>query len=340
MKTKIIIILLLTVLIGLAPDVSGVTKVGTTSANFLKIGVSARAIGMGGAFVALANDASAMYWNPAGLAEVNGAEAFFNHSEWIADIKFDYAGLVANLPQIGAFGLNATFLNMADMERTTAYYPEGTGQKFNAGSYALAFTYARSLTDRFSIGTNIKYIHEYILNSSASGFAIDIGTLFITRFRGLRIGANITNFGTKMQMDGRDVLVQHDIDPLREGNNDKVNADLSTDRFDLPLYLRVGIAYDLLQAAGGNNLWLAIDASHPNDNVETLNIGSEFIFRKLLSLRAGYASVGADDSEKGLTFGAGMMYTLLGSVSARIDYAYESFGRFDNVQKFSVAIGF
>jgi opacity protein-like surface antigen len=95
-----------------------------------------------------------------------------------------------------------------------------------------------------------------------------------------------------------------------------------------------------LQELGGNNLWLAIDAAHPNDNVETLNIGTEFIFRNLLSLRAGYASLGSADSEKGLTFGAGMMYTLLGSVHAKIDYAYESFGRFDNVQKFSVAIGF
>ncbi|MBN2091328.1 PorV/PorQ family protein [candidate division KSB1 bacterium] len=337
---KTILIFIMVAVIWTPLTVLGVTKVGTTAANFLKIGVGARAIGMGGAYVALASDASGMYWNPAGIALVQGSEAFFNHTTWIADINFDYAGMVFSVPTVGTFGLNTTFLTMAEMDRTTEYYPEGTGQKFKAGSYALAVTYARSLTDRFSIGVNAKYIREYILNSSAGGMAIDIGTLFITRFRGLRIGANITNFGTKMQMSGRDILVQHDIDPLREGNNDKLNADLGTDKFDLPLNLRVGVAYDVLQDVENNQLWVAIDAIHPNDNVESLNIGAEYMLFNMVSLRAGYSSLLAAETEKGLTFGAGLQYKFMGSVEARIDYAYESFGRFDNVQKFSIALGF
>ncbi|KPL08318.1 hypothetical protein AMJ86_01010 [bacterium SM23_57] len=341
MKKQITIALTIILLIVMPLTVFGVTKVGTTAANFLKIGVGARAIGMGGAFVSMADDASAMYWNPAGIALLQGAEAFFNHSEWIADINFDYAGVIVALPKVGSFGLNATVLSMSEMERTTEYYPEGTGQMFSAGSYALGVTYARSLTDRFSIGFNFKYINEYILNSSASGFAIDIGTMFITQFRGLRIGANITNFGTKMQMDGRDILVQHDIDPLREGNNDKINADLSTDRFDLPLHLRVGVSYDLLQDVPNNQLWLSIDATHPNDNIEQVNIGGEYIFNDMVTLRAGYTSLFAKDSEKDLTLGAGVMYTFIGNVKAKIDYAYQAFGRFGNVDKIiSVAIGF
>ncbi len=337
---KTILIFIMVAVIWTPLTVLGVTKVGTTAANFLKIGVGARAIGMGGAYVALASDASGMYWNPAGIALVEGGEAFFNHTTWIADINFDYAGMVLSVPTVGTFGLNTTFLTMAEMDRTTEYYPEGTGQKFKAGSYALAVTYARSLTDRFSIGVNAKYIREYILNSSAGGMAIDIGTLFITRFRGLRIGANITNFGTKMQMSGRDILVQHDIDPQREGNNDKLNADLGTDKFDLPLNLRVGVAYDVLQDVENNQLWVAIDAIHPNDNVESLNIGAEYMLFNMVSLRAGYSSLFAIETEKGLTFGAGLQYKFMGSVEARIDYAYESFGRFDNVQKFSIALGF
>lgn len=337
---KIILILILVAISWTPLTVQGVTKVGTTAANFLKIGVGARAIGMGGAYVALASDASGMYWNPAGIALVNGGEAFFNHTTWIADINFDYAGMVFSVPSVGTFGLNATFLTMAEMERTTEYYPEGTGQRFKAGSYALALTYARSLTDRFSIGINAKYIREYILNSAASGMAIDIGTLFITQFRGLRIGANITNFGTKMRMSGRDILVQYDIDSQREGNNDKLNADLGTDKFDLPLNLRVGIAYDVLQDIENNHLWLAVDAIHPNDNVESLNLGAEYLLYNLVSLRAGYSSLFADESEKGLTFGAGIQYKFMNSIEARIDYAYESFGRFDNVQKFSIVLGF
>ena len=340
MKKIFLIFILLAALFFMPPNGNSVTKVGTSAANFLKIGVGARGIAMGGAYVSLANDASAMFWNPAGISLIQGGEAFFNHNEWIAGINFDYAGVVFAIPNVGSFGMNATFLTMSEMERTTEFYPEGTGQMFSAGSFALGATFARSLTDRFSIGFNFKYINEHILNSSASGFAIDIGTLFITQFRGLRIGANISNFGTKMQMSGRDILVQHDVDPLRDGNNDRINANLETDKFDLPLSLRFGISYDLLQDIANNQLWLSVDAVHPNDNVESLNIGGEYVFANIFSLRGGYASIRSQETEKGLTFGAGLKYKFMGRVLAKIDYAYESFGRFNNLQKISLAIGF
>ena len=340
MKKKMQISIFLMTLFLVTLSGNSVTKVGTAAANFLKIGVGARAIAMGGAYVSLADEASAMFWNPAGIALIKGGEAFFNHSEWIADINFDYAGVVFSIPQVGTFGLNATFLSMADMERTTELYPEGTGQLFSAGSNALGISFARSLTDRFSIGFNVKYINEHILNSSATGYAIDIGTLFITQFKGMRIGANISNFGTKMQMSGRDLLVQHDVDPQREGNNDRINADWKTDKFDLPLNLRVGISLDLLQNVDNNQLWLSVDAVHPNDNVESLNIGGEYVLYNVLALRAGYASIRSEETEKGLTLGAGLNYKFIGNVSVKIDYAYESFGRFNNLQKVSFGIGF
>ena len=340
MKIKRLYILTVIALLLLPLSAFSVTKVGTTAANFLKIGVGARGIAMGSAYSTQAEDATAMFWNPAGIALIPGTEAFFTHSEWIADIDFDYAGLVFNIPAVGAFGLNATFLNIDRMEQTNEYYPEGTGQFFDAGSYALGVTYARSLTDRFSIGVNAKWIRETILNSAASGFAVDIGTLFITQFRGLRIGATISNFGSKMQMGGRDLLVQHDIDPQREGNNDKINADLEADPFDLPLHLRVGVSYDFLQDINHHTLWLAVDATHPNDNVETVNIGAEYVFFDLVALRGGYNALFAEDGEKGFTCGAGIDYHFTPAIAGRIDYAYETFGRFDNIQKFSIAINF
>ena len=317
-----------------------VTKTGTTAAPFLNVGVGARAIGMGGAFVSLADDASALFWNPAGAAYVQGSEAIFNHSEWIADINFDFAGLVVNLGNMGNVGLFANFMTMGEMERTTELYPEGTGQNFSAGSYALGLNYSRALTDRFSIGFNFKYVHEYILNSSASGMAIDIGTVFVTGFKGLRLGASITNFGTKMRMDGRDVLVQHDIDPLREGSNERLNANLDTDAYDMPLNLRVGLSYDLFQDVSNNQLWLAVDALHPSDNVEYVNTGLEFVTMDIFALRAGYAALFADDSERGLTLGAGLKYGFGSAIALKVDYAFESFGRLDNVQKFTLGLMF
>ena len=337
---KIILSVILIVGMALPGIAQNVTKVGTTAAPFLNVGIGARAIGMGGAFVSRADDASALFWNPAGAALIQGSEAIFNHSEWIADINFDFAGLVISLGNVGNVGLFANFMTMGEMERTTELYPDGTGQKFSAGSYALGLSYARSLTDRFSIGFNFKYVNEHILNSSASGMAIDIGTVFITQFRGLRIGAAITNFGTKMRMTGRDVLVQYDIDPLREGSADRVNAHLDTDAFDMPLNLRVGLSYDILQDVANNELWVSVDALHPSDNVEMVNAGVEYMTMDMFALRAGYASLFSKDSEQGLTLGAGLRYSFTDALSLKLDYAYESFGRLDNIQKFTLGLTF
>lgn len=336
------IICLLLIAIWLVPFAYGqnVTKVGTTAAPFLNVGIGARAIAMGGAYVALASDASALYWNPAGIALIPGREAIFNHSEWIADINFDYAGFVMNLSGLGSFGAFASFMTMGEMDVTTELYPEGTGQRFNAGSYALGISYARSLTDRFSFGFNVKYVHEYILNSSSNGLAIDIGTVFITQFRGLRIGAAISNFGTKMRMDGRDLLVQHDIDAQRKGSNDRINADLSTNSYDMPLNLRVGLSYNALQNMKQHALWIAVDAVHPSDNVEAVNLGAEYTLMDMFALRGGYASLFTKDSEQGMTLGGGLKYSFAGSLTLKVDYAYESFGRFDYIQKFTMALAF
>ncbi len=331
------LILLLLVMAGYAQNV---TKVGTTAASFLNVGQGARAIAMGGAYVSMANDATALYWNPAGIATMQGSEAVFNHSEWIADINFDFAGVAMNLGNIGAVGLFGNFMTIGEMDVTTELYPEGTGQRFNSGAYTMGLTYGRALTDRFAIGANVKYVHEYIMNSGADGLALDIGTVFTTQFRGLRLGASISNFGTKMRMSGRDLLVQHDTDPLREGNNDKINANMATDSFEMPLYLRVGLSYNLLQNTRKHALWVAVDAVHPSDNVESVNLGAEYAFDSIFFLRGGYASLFSKDAEQGLTLGGGLRYGFGGKMALKLDYAYEAFGRFDYVQKFTLGIGF
>ena len=202
-----------------------VTKVGTTGGKFLSIPVGARAVGMGGAFVAVANDASAMYWNPAGIGRLSQSEAIFTHSAWVADLDFNYGGVVVPVSGLGTVGISFTSLTMADMERTTEDQPEGTGEFFSAGSFAVGLSYARNLTEWFSIGGNVKYINEHIWNSSATGFAVDVGTLFTTPFTGVKFGAGISNFGSKLQIRGDDLLVLKDISP-NHGNNANVNANL------------------------------------------------------------------------------------------------------------------
>jgi len=322
----------------LAPA-QNVTKVGTTAAKFLSIPVGARALGMGGAFVAVANDASAMFWNPAGIAQNYQAEALFSHAQWLADIDLNYGGVTIPIGEFGTVGVNFTSLSMDEFERTTEDQPEGTGEFFSAGSFAVGVSFARFLTEWFAIGGNIKYINEHIWNSSATGLAVDIGTLFTTPFPGLKFGAGIANFGTKMQIEGDDLLTQKDISPIA-GNNGNVNASLTTDRFDMPLTLRIGLAYEPI-ADENQQLTIVADAIVPNDNSQSASVGGEYsLFQRIVSLRAGYKGLGVRDSEEEFTFGGGLRYTVAADLTLKFDYAFESFGRLDNVHKLALGILF
>ncbi|HEX9006918.1 MAG TPA: PorV/PorQ family protein, partial [Bacteroidota bacterium] len=185
--------------------VINVSKSGTVAATFLEIPVGAAAVGLGGAFVSLANDATALYWNPAGTATFQHAEALVQHTAWIGDTKHDFAALVVPLGSFGTLGLSFISLSMSDMAVRTVDRPEGTGEFFSAGDIAIGISYARTLSDRFSIGFTGKYIQQSIWHESANAIALDAGTTFRTDLLGgLTIGAALTNFGTTMQMSGRD----------------------------------------------------------------------------------------------------------------------------------------
>ena len=321
-------------------NAQGVTKKGTTAGAFLGIDVGPRAISMGSAYVSVANDVSAMYWNPAGISKIENFEASFSNTNWIADLSFNYAGIVFPLGGVGNIGLNATFLTMGQIERTTIENPDGTGELFDAASYAFGLSFARNLTDQFSIGFNIKYINERVYHVSATGFALDVGTLFNTGLNGLTLGMSISNYGTKMRLDGRDLNFQTDVAPNINGNNQSINAELQTDSYELPLMFRVGVSMDVLKGMGNSNLILSADALHPNDDVEYVNVGGEYVFYNILSLRAGYKGLFAKESEQGISLGGGVHYTLLESATFYFDYSYVNFGRFNAVNTFSVSLGF
>jgi hypothetical protein len=335
---------LLALLIFTATQVLGqykgdVSNVGTTAAPFLQIGVGSRAIGMGGAFVATANDISAMYWNPAGIGGLKQMEAIFVHTQWLADITFDYAGILFPMFSWGTIGLSITALTMDEMEVRTVDRPEGTGEFFEARDLAMGLSYGLHLTNRFAIGLNVKYVSQKIWKESASAFAVDIGTLYHTPWRGLRIGAALTNFGTDMRMTGDDLLVYHDIDPYQMGNNERIFAALQTDSWPLPLNFQFGVAYDLFHD-DWHLLTIEADAVHPIDNKESIHLGMEYVFNKSYSLRAGYRNLFLPDSEEGVTIGAGLNFPLFGNVRVIFDYAYADFGRLQNAQRFSVLLRF
>ena len=338
-KNKFIRVVVTALLLSSVVMAGGVTKTGTTASKFLSMGIGARAIGMGGAYVSVGTDASAMYWNPAGIAEAASNQAIFSQTNWILDIKLNYIGLVLNLGPAGNLGINMTALSMGDMEVTTANNPDGTGDTFAAGMYAFGLTFARHLTQNFIIGANLKYVREDISNSSAQGLALDIGTMFTTPFYGVRFSSSISNFGTKMQMAGDDLIIQHDPNPNSFGDNANLNAYYSTDSYDMPLRLQIGLAKDF--NFSGQRLTLAIDAAHPNDNTEYINLGAELaLFDEMVFIRGGFKSLFMQDREEGLTLGAGYRTPKIGSFNLDIDYAFQNMKHLGDVHTFGLILSF
>lgn len=321
--------------------VSNVSKVGTTAGTFLEIPVGARALGMGNAFVASAEDASALYWNPAGIAGLDRGQAFIEHSNWLAGTSFDYGGVVFPLGEFGTVGASVTSFNSGQMEVTNIDFPDGNGQYFSVNDVAIGLAYARKLSERFSIGVNAKYIQENIWNEQASALAIDVGTLLKTDFlNGLRIGASIYNFGTNMQMGGPDLRQFHAIDPTKVGSNQNIPEDIETNSWPLPLNFQFGLATDLINS-GDNRLTVAVDALHPSDNYESVNVGGEYSFMKCIYFRAGYQSLFLKDSEGGASAGVGFRYEIpFSHLSISLDYAYNDYGRLKATNTFSMFVGF
>lgn len=318
-----------------------VSKAGTSAAVFLEIPVGARAIGMGGAFVGTANDVTSLYWNNAGVARMTRNEAMFAHNEWIGDTKFDYAAFAVPLEGVGTLGLSFTSLSMDDMKVTTVEKPDGTGELFSAGSFAVGVHYARNLSEKFSIGFTAKYISESIWDMQAQAFAVDVGTLFTTNFlNGMRIGAQISNFGTDMKLSGRDTRTFHAIDATKTGSNGQIPQNIELDSWHLPLNFQFGIAVDAIKS-DEHILTIEADALHPSDNYESMNVGAEYGFNNTLFLRGGYQSLFLSDSEGGLSLGAGILANLFGDeIRGRFDYAYTNFGRLKVVHVFALSVLF
>lgn len=317
-----------------------ITKVGTTAGQFLKIGPGARALGMGGTYVGVSDDIYAIYYNPAGVAINKGnGQVAFNHTQWLADVNYDFAAASINVESLGTLFISVTSLRVPEEKVRTFEYPEGNGQFWDASSVSFGVGYARSLTDRFSIGFQAKYIQESIWSSSASGFALDIGTYYITPFNDLVIGASISNFGTKMQLDGKDIQINYDPDGNLSTGPNNVPANLAMDQYDLPLTFRIGFAMDVVKTRY-IRIKTALDATHPNDNAEYLNVGLELAYDELFFIRGGYKSLFLSDSEQGFTLGAGLNYEMSRGLFIRINYAYGDYGRLKNIQYFDIGLVF
>lgn len=313
-------------------------KVGTTSAAFLGIGAGPRAIGMGGAFTAVANDPSALYWNPSGISRTGQTEVLFEHTNYFLSTSYNFFAGVVALDEDNAVGVSITNLNYGSDVVTTLSDPDGTGETWSASDWAIGVTYSRNLTDNFSIAGTAKMIVQNIWRESATGWALDGGVLYITPFNDMKIGMEIANFGTDMQLGGSDLFVSYDSDPSMEGNNKNIPAQYYADSYALPLFFRIGLSMDVLRL-GDNRLTVAADAIHPSDNLQSANVGAEYSWNNFLFVRAGYKSLFLPNSQEGLTLGVGLRYEIDTHLIVKLDYGFENYGLLKNLQEFSLSIG-
>ena len=327
------------------------SRAGTVTANFLEIGFGSAGVAMGDAYVSLAEDLSSMYWNPAGLGYMDKSEAQFSIQPWVADINTSFVGVGLALPRIGTLGIGITQVGYGELPVTNLDFQDGTGEMFTANEIAANISFSRRLAQWFSFGASAKFVNSKIWHTSASAVALDLGVKLNTHFfsptgdraDGMNIGMSISNYGTRMKYDGLDLLQPIDILPDEQGNYQYANGKFQSVNWELPLIFRVGVAVHPI-VIGGNRLTLAVDALHPNNNTESVNVGGQYqlsipAFGKL-ALRAGYKAMFMEDSEYGPTFGGGLVLNLMGNVGLRIDYAYKSVGLLGNFHSYTCGVTF
>jgi hypothetical protein len=307
-------LMLLALVVGsVAEGAEPFAKVGTLDGQFLKIPVGARPTAMGGAYVAVADDAMAIYWNPAGLARLEGSIVSFTFSTWPAEINMATGAYVFHLGFLpGMLAVNARGLYMSSMDRTTVFQPDGDGTTFDAGYSSFGLSYARSLTDKFSVGGTVSLVHGSLDDLGSDAISFDLGTIYDTGFRSLRIGMAIFNMGTELSY-------------LPDGESSK-----------LPITFRVGAAIDVVQSTE-SRLTVAGDFSHPPDNVERMNLGGEYGFKDFFFMRGGYNF--SSDSET-WTGGVGVQFPTSLSSETKFDYSYTNLSDLGGTHRFSLEIDF
>ncbi len=308
---------------GLLPKL-GEQRAGTAAVTFLKIGVGARATALGGAYSALAQDATASYWNPAGLVQSSRNEVVLSHLDWLVDVDFEYAAYVHQITKNIALSGYVGFLHLADMPVTTEFHPYGNGEYFSYSDLLAGLSMALKMTDRFSFGVSLKYVREDLADLYMDGLLVDFGTYYWTGFKTLRIAATVRNFGTDFQPNGTYIR--------REANGE---SEAEYESFSAPAIFTLGAAMDVY-SINSHVFTGAVQMNHPMDDSENFVIGLEYSWKNMFALRSGYRG---NDEENRWTFGAGAHFMLYGK-KLKIDYSYADFESFVMTQQITFGFEF
>jgi len=304
----------------------GSQRAGTSSGAFLKIGVGARASALGESFVAVANDPTAIYWNPAGLASMVRQELTLSHIGWPGDIRYEHAAVVIPNRRLGgSFGVQLGVLS-TELDETSELQPFGTGRSFLFSDVVAGVAYARRWTDKLLVGVGLKYVRED-LGSDVGGpvtnsTLVDIGSIYYLGYGSVRIATSLSNFGAEMTPGGSFVS------PV----TGEVRA---YDGFDPPIQFRYGLAFEAVENSQ-QRLTMSVEIAQPADNAQRVKTGMEWVWQRRLALRTGY-NFNADE----LKFSAGAgLYLAVGQTQGTIDYAFTEGGPLGAINRLSLGVKF
>lgn len=305
-------------------------KVAQAGMEFLEIGMSARAVGMGETYVAAGHDINSIFWNPAGMAYITEPQVSYTFVNWIADIQKQGIAAAAEFGDLGVFGVSVVWMDYGDIYATSVDFDPSNefgyqggkrfgGQKINVSEIAAGIAYGLSLTDKFSIGGQIKYVFqdlgdsrvfkngsEEITQNSLGVVAMDFGTLYYVGYKDLRLAVSVRNFSKD---------VKYEVETIQ-----------------LPLSYHFGVAMDLFSLfdfGESHKFTASIEAIHPRAFTERIHTGFEYVYNNTITLRGGYKF---NYDEGGLTGGVG----LRAESGLSFDYGYTAFGVFGAVHRISV----
>lgn len=322
--------------LAIGPPAAAQSKTGTTLGQFLLIEPSARFTAIGNAGVSAGEGLDGVYYNPATAGRITRLEFQLTHIDWFAGIRYDYVAAAIPFKTWGTGFATLSSLNSGEIDVRTVSQPLGTGERYSVSNVALGLGFARSISERFSAGLQIKYFQETVWHSSAGTVTFDVGTVYRIRPDGLHIGSSISNFGTSAKFSGRDLRITYDGDPSRAGDNGALPGERFVQAYPVPVLFRVGVGLPWRPAPDWR-IWASVEANHPNSNPESVSGGVEATFRDLIAIRAGYQGLLKPDAEEGLALGTGIKGRLQ-SFDYRIDYAWAEYGRLGNVHRFTFAM--
>lgn len=307
---------------------------GTSAANFLKIGLGAKSVALAESDLTLSDDASNLYINPATISRIDKASATFSYVQWLVNTNLSY--LAVTLPSdFGSFGLDITYFGSGDIKETTLLMQDGTGRVVSTSDLSIGISYAKNLTDRFSVGAKVKYLKETLVSVSASTFAFDIGSVFETSFlNNLKLGITLSNFGGEMQFDGNDLIVTQVVPG--SPTNKQIPAILQTNSWNLPLLFRIGASTNAIDIEN-YKLGLSYTVLDSRDYDVRHHVGASFNIYDLVTLRAGYRF---NYAETTFSVGLGIKAKTDFAGDLMIDYAYTDFGVLNGINQFTLSINF